>query len=181
MRPLITPILACLASSIGASASAVPVKPNASLGKAEAACRVKETGPALLITAIGLKDRKGLLRAELYPNNDDDFLQDDAILINAGKAFRRVDLPLTPTADPVLCMRVPSAGKYALSLLHDRDQNLKFGFTSDGIGFSGNHKLTRSKPRAGDVTVIASSGLTKVAIRMNYRNGLISFGPIVTK
>ncbi len=181
MRPLITSILACIAWSVGAAASATPVKPNASLGKVEAACRLNETGPALLITAIGLKDRKGLLRAELYPNNDDDFLQDDAILINAGKVFRRVDLPLTPATDPVLCMRVPSAGKYALSLLHDRDRNLKFGFTSDGIGFAGNKKLTRSKPRAADATVIAASGLTKVAVRMNYRNGLISFGPIATK
>jgi uncharacterized protein (DUF2141 family) len=160
---------------------ATPVKPNASLGKAEAACRTNETGPALLITAVGLKDRKGVLRAELYPNNDNDFLEDDAILINAGKTFRRVDLALTATNEPTLCMRVPAAGKYSLSLLHDRDRNLKFGFTSDGIGFSGNPKLARSKPKASSATVTASSALTRISIRMNYRNGLISFGPINNK
>jgi uncharacterized protein (DUF2141 family) len=160
---------------------ATPVKPNASLGKAEAACRANETGPALLITAVGLKDRKGVLRAELYPNNDNDFLEDDAILINAGKTFRRVDLALTATNEPTLCMRVPAAGKYSLSLLHDRDRNLKFGFTSDGIGFSGNPKLARSKPKASSATVTASSALTRISIRMNYRNGLISFGPINNK
>ena len=159
----------------------MPVKPNASLGKAEAACRANETGPALIITAIGLRDRKGILRAELYPNNDDDFLQDDAILVNAGKVFRRIDLPLTATNDPILCMRVPSPGKYAISLLHDRDRNLKFGFTSDGIGFAGNPKLGHSKPRSVDAAITASSGLTRAVIRMNYRNGLISFGPIATK
>ena len=160
---------------------AAPVQPDASLGKAEASCRTSESGPALLITAIGLKDRKGLLRAELYPNNDEDFLEDDAILINAGKTFRRVDLPLTASNDPTLCMRVPFAGKYSLSLLHDRDRNLKFGFTSDGIGFSNNPKLARSKPKASSATITASSGITRIAIRINYRNGLISFGPLKTK
>lgn len=164
-----------------ALSGAAPLKPSASLGKAEAACRANEIGPALLITAIGLKDRKGLLRAELYPNNDKDFLEDDAILVNAGKTFRRVDLMLTASNDPTLCMRVPSAGKYSLSLLHDRDRNLKFGFTSDGIGFSGNPKLARSKPKAASATITASSGVTRISIRMNYRNGLISFGPISSK
>jgi uncharacterized protein (DUF2141 family) len=160
---------------------AAPVRPSASLGKAEAVCRANETGPALLITAVGLKDRKGLLRAELYPNNDNDFLEDDAILINAGKTFRRVDLALTASNDPTLCMRVPAAGKYSLSLLHDRDRNLKFGFTSDGIGFSNNPKLARSKPKASSATITASSGVTRISILMNYRNGLISFGPIKSK
>jgi uncharacterized protein (DUF2141 family) len=160
---------------------AAPVKPNASLGKAEAACRANETGPALLITAVGLKDRKGLLRAELYPNNDNDFLEDDAVLVNAGKTFRRVDLALTASNDPTLCMRVPAAGKYTLSLLHDRDRNLKFGFTSDGIGFSNNPKLARSKPKAASAAITASSGITRITIRMNYRTGLISFGPLSAK
>ena len=160
---------------------AAPVKPNASLGKADAVCRPNETGPALIITVIGLKDRKGLLRAELYPNNDNDFLADDAILINAGKTFRRVDLALTGSNEPILCMRVPSAGKYSLSLLHDRDHNLKFSFQSDGIGFAGNPKLGWSKPKAAIATVNASSGVTRISVRMNYRNNLISFGPINSK
>ena len=160
---------------------AAPVKPRPTLGKAEAACRTNETGPALMITATGLKDREGLLRAELYPNNDSDFLSDDAVLVNAGKTFRRVDLALTASNDPTLCMRVPSAGKYTLSLLHDRDRNLKFGITSDGIGFSNNPKLARSKPKASSASITASSGITRISIRMNYRTGVISFGPLRSK
>ena len=175
MKLFVIPVIALVLSG------SAPVKPSASLGKAEAICRANEAGPALFITAVGLKDRKGLLRTELYPNNDNDFLEDDAILINAGKTFRRVDLTLTASNEPTLCMRVPSAGKYSLSLLHDRDHNLKFGFTSDGIGFSGNPKLARSKPKASSATVTASSGITRISIRMNYRNGLISFGPITKK
>lgn len=148
------------------------VKSSPSLGKAEAACRPNEPGPALLIYAKGLKDRKGLLRAELYPPNDKDFLSDDNILLNEGKTFRRVDLNVPNSGDPVLCMRVPSAGRYSLSLLHDRDRNLKFGVFSDGIGFSGNPKLTRSKPKAVSAMITAGAGITRINVTMNYLSGL---------
>jgi uncharacterized protein (DUF2141 family) len=169
---------ACAMTGALLCVGAAPVSPNPSLGKAEAACRPGETGPALLVTAIGLKDRMGLLRAELYPDNDNDFLQDDAILINQGKTFRRSDLTLTPTNTPTLCLRLPAPGRYALSLLHDRDGNLKFGVFSDGIGFPGNPKLSRSKPKAASALVVAGPGITRIAIRMNYLHGLFSFGPL---
>jgi len=159
---------------------AASVKPNPSLGKAEAACRVGEPGPALLITATGLKDHNGLLRAELYPDNDTDFLQDDAILINQGKTFRRVDLILSPTSGATLCMRVPGPGRYALSLLHDRDKNLKFGLFSDGIGFSGNPRLKRSKPPVSAAVITAGPGITRINITMNYLRGF-SFSPLDRK
>lgn len=165
-------ILLALSSSVAAV-----VKPDPSLGKAEAACRADEAGPALLITAVGLKDRSGLLRAELYPDNDADFLQDDAVLINQGKTFRRVDLKLSPLGGTMLCMRVPAPGHYALSLLHDRDSNLKFGLFSDGIGFSGNPKLRRSKPHVAAAAITAGQGLTRITITMNYLRGF-GFSPL---
>ena len=171
MRPFLLVLLAFPTPIVAA------VRPNSSLGKAEAACRADETGPALLITAVGLKDRNGLLRAELYPDNDSDFLQDDAILINQGKTFRRVDLKLSSLNEPTLCLRVPAAGHYALSLLHDRDSNLKFGLFSDGIGFSGNPKLGRSKPHASAAAFIAGPGLTRITITMNYLRGF-GFSPL---
>src|SRR3546814_17359774 len=90
--------------------AAGPVTPSPTLGKAEAACRPKETGPALIVHVVGLKDRKGLVRAEVYPANDADFLRDDAILINQGKTFRRVALALPPSGHITSFIRVPSAG-----------------------------------------------------------------------
>lgn len=157
--------------------AAKPVPSTPSLGKAEAACRANEAGPALLVTAAGLKDRKGLLRVELYPDNDADFLADDNVLINAGKTFRRTDLDLAPGITPTLCLRVPAPGRYALSLLHDRDRNLRFSIFGDGIGFSGNPKLRRSKPKVASALVVAGPGLTRVTITMNYLRGL-SFSPL---
>lgn len=170
-------LLAALLSLLPVAAHAQQ-ESNPNLGKAEGQCRPGEPGPAVLITAVGLKDRKGLLRAELYPDNDKDFLQDDNILINAGKTFRRVEISL-PASGPVqLCVRTPGPGAYTLSLLHDRDANLKFGLSSDGVGFPNNPRLGLSKPKAGAVRFMTGPGITPISIRMNYRKGLLSFGPL---
>ena len=150
--------------------ASVPSTPD--LGKAEGRCRPTEPGPALLVDVIGLKDRRGKLKLEVYPATDTDFLSDDNVLVEQGKTFRRVEAP-APAAGPVqLCVRVPHAGSYAVSLLHDRDMNRKFGWTVDGIGFASNPKLGFSKPRAREARVIAGPGLTRIPIVLNYRRGL---------
>lgn len=159
-----------------AAQATLPSTPN--LGKAEGRCRTPENGPSFLVSIEGLKDRRGLLKLEVYPDNDDDFLSDDNKLIATGKVFRRVEAP-TPASGPVqLCIRVPRAGRYAVSVLHDRDANHKFGLSSDGIGFAGNPKLGWSKPHADDASANARSGPTPITVVMNYRHGLLSFGPI---
>ena len=71
-----------------------------------------------------------------------------------------------------LCIRVPRADPYIVSLLHDRDGNRKFGWMVDGIGFAGNPKLGWSKPRAASAKVVAGEGLTHLSIVLNYRRGL---------
>lgn len=153
-----------------AAAAYLPSTPD--LGKAEGRCRPGETGPALLVTIAGLKDRDGQLKLEVYPSNNDDFLADDNVLIAAGKVFRRVEEPVPRTGDVVLCVRVPGPGAYSVSLLHDRDGNRKFGWTVDGIGFAGNPRIGWSKPKAAKARVIAGNGLTRLTIVMNYRHGL---------
>lgn len=142
------------------------------LGVAAGRCRSPETGPAFLVDVIGLKDRAGRLKLELYPANERDFLADDNILVMAGKPFARVDVA-TPADGPVqLCIRAPGAGRYALSLLHDRNSDRKFQLSSDGIGFSNNPKLGWSKPRAERVAVDVGDAPRRIGIVMNYRHGL---------
>jgi uncharacterized protein (DUF2141 family) len=174
MKPI---LLAALAVLLPVSARA-QVESTPNLGKAEGQCRANEAGPAVIITVVGLKDRRGLLRAELYPANDKDFLQDDNILINEGKTFRRVETPLPQAGAVQLCIRTPGPGPYTLSLLHDRDSNRKFGLSSDGVGFPGNPKLGLSKPKADMARFQGGPGLTAISIRLNYRRGLFSFGPL---
>ncbi len=170
-------VIAAFAALLPAAASA-QVESNPNLGKAEGQCRAGETGPAVIVTVVGLKDRKGQLRAELYPDNDEDFLEDDNILINAGKTFRRVETSLPQSGVVTLCIRTPGPGPYTMSLLHDRDANRKFGLSSDGVGFPGNPKLGLSKPKAAAARFQTGNGLTMISIRLNYRKGLLSFGPL---
>ncbi len=161
-----------LAGLVLSETAAAPVASGPSLGKAEGQCRANEAGPAFMVTVAGLKDRQGQLKLEVYPSTDADFLADDNVLINQGKTFRRVEQALPAIGNPVLCIRVPGAGPYSVSLLHDRDMNRKFGWTVDGIGFSGNPRLGWSKPRAAAARANAGPGLTSITIVMNYRRGL---------
>ncbi len=151
---------------------AAGIQSTPDLGTAEGRCRPNELGPSFLVTVVGLKDRTGKLKLEVYPANNADFLEDDNVLLSAGKTFRRVEQPV-PASEPVqLCVRVPSAGSYAVSLLHDRDSNRKFSWRVDGIGFAGNPKLGWSKPAAADASAIARAVPTRIEIVMNYRRGL---------
>jgi uncharacterized protein (DUF2141 family) len=148
-------------------AATIPSTPD--LGTAEGRCRANEPGSSFLVE--GLKDRTGKLKLEVYPARDPDFLADDNILVSAGKTFRRVEQPI-PASGPVqLCVRVPSAGSYAVSLLHDRDSNRKFSWRVDGLGFAGNPRLGWGKPAAADASAIARTGPTRIEIVMNYRRG----------
>ncbi|MEJ2411010.1 MAG: DUF2141 domain-containing protein [Novosphingobium sp.] len=152
------------------AAALMPSTPD--LGKAEAQCRPDEKGPAFMVTVDGLKDRKGNLKLEVYPDNNEDFLEDDNILLSAGKTFRRVEVPVPASGTPVLCVRLPAPGTYAVSLLHDRNKDRKFNWTIDGIGFAGNPRLGWGKPKARKASATAGPGLTPITIILNYRRGL---------
>ena len=174
-------MLKCFASLILLFPSlAIATQTGPELGKAEGRCRSNEPGPAFLVTVEGLRDRKGLLKLEVYPSNDKDFLADDNVLIDQGKTFRRVEVPVPLAGSVQLCIRIPGAGQYSLSLLHDRnsDHRFQYGFDEDGIGFSANPRLHLAQPKSAATRVSAGNGLTAINIVINYRRGLLSFGPI---
>lgn len=169
--PIVTTLIAPAAALGG-----LPVPPKAERGKAGATCRPGESGPAARVTLTGLKDRRGRIKLELYPANDADFLAPDRALIAAGKAFRRIEQPVPTGSTATLCIRAPRPGRYALSVLHDRDGDGKFGFLRDGVGFPNNPRLKRAKPKAASVA-LDIDGVASTTIVMNYRKGL-AFGPI---
>jgi uncharacterized protein (DUF2141 family) len=164
--------------SLFAPALAMATASSPELGKAEAKCRPNEHGPALMVNVVGLKDRRGTLKLEVYPSNDTDFLADDNVLIDQGKTFRRVETAVPASGQALICVRVPGAGAYSVTVLHDRDGNRKFSLSDDGLGFAGNPKLHRAKPKAAETRVIAGSGLTSTTIVMNYLHGFFAFGPL---
>ena len=149
------------------------LKSTPDLGKAEGRCRPGESGPALLVEAVGMKDRTGNMKLEVYPSNEKDFLADDNIQVAAGKTFRRVEVPVPQSGAVVLCVRIPGPGTYAVSVLHDRNTDRRFNWKIDGIGFSGNPKLGWSKPNYRKSSVsVSSGGVSRIAVTMNYKNGL---------
>ncbi len=164
------------AAAAAAAVKTIPSTPD--LGTAEGRCRPNEPGPAFMINLAGLKDRQGRVKVELYPNNDEDFLQDDNKLVAAGKTFRRVEMNVPASGPVVLCIRAPGPGTYTMSLLHDRDANRKFGLSTDGVGFPNDPKLGWSKPAARSAAANVGSGLSRITVTMQYRRGLFSFGPL---
>jgi uncharacterized protein (DUF2141 family) len=161
------------ALSIGGPAMAQP----GILGPEAAAC-APGGGPAIQANILGLKDRTGELKLELYPDNEQDFLKDDRDLLKAGKLFRRVRVP-TPASGPIsLCMRVPRPGRYALLFTHNRDGKNKFSFWSDGAGFPSNLKLGRSRPKVTQAEIAVGEGVAVTTIRAQYLRGLGGFSPI---
>ncbi len=148
------------------------------LGTDAARCRPHEPGPAILVTVDGLKDRAGNLRAEVYPAIEGEFLADDNVLVAQGKTFRRAVIPVPPSGPAQLCLRVPAAGTYALSVVHARSGGHGFSLLHDGIGFGSNPRLGHSKPAADQARVVAHAGITPTTVVMNYRSGLFSFAPL---
>ena len=174
---------ALIAGRVGAGALAIacaqvaaPAALTQAIGPDAAACA--GGGPAIQATIVGLKDRRGTLKLELYPANDQDFLADDTVLTAAGKTFRRVSVATPASGNPVICIRVPRAGRYALFFGHDRDGKPKFNFWSDGAGFPSNRRLGRSRPNLNEALIDAGPGVTNTVIRAQYLRGLGGFGPL---
>lgn len=141
------------------------------LGVAAGMCHSDQQESHVLVEAVGLKDRSGRLKLELYPANNRDFLADDNVLVSAGKSFARVEVPVPASGQIVLCIRAPAPGRYALVLMHDRNANRRFDFRTDGIGFPGNPKLGWSKPSANAASLTIGPDEGVVRIVMNYLNG----------
>ena len=160
------------ANGIGVLLALLAAPLQAELGLAEGTCRAHEDRPSLIVAVEGLKDRTGHLILEAYPANDGDFLAPDTELVAAAKTFRRVDVSAAKSGSMTMCIRVPTAGTYAVSLLHDRDGNRRFNWQVDGVGFAGNPKLGWKKPKAASAQATAGSRPTPITIVLNYRQGL---------
>lgn len=156
-----------LAMAFSASAQA------AILGPAAATCE-KADGPAVLVHVEGLKSRSGTIRVQSYGGAPSTYF-------DKGAYLRRIDVNI-PAAGPVeVCVPVPAAGVYAISVRHDVDGSGKTGM-SDGGGMSGNPRMSlmdvvakrKPDPKTVQVTV---KGLTPIQVVMNYVQGF-SFKPL---
>jgi uncharacterized protein (DUF2141 family) len=168
-------VMALLALSIAAPAAA---RPAPAAAQDVGSCNVPGPGAQIHVSVVGLKDRTGRLKLELYPANDGDFLKDDRDLRKEGKVFRRV-WAQTPQAGAVnLCILAPGPGRWAVLLTHDRDGKNKFNFWQDGAGFISTEHLGRSRPSVNQAIINVGPGGTNVTIRLQYLRGLGGFSPL---
>lgn len=127
------------------------------------------TGPVsdtwLIVTAIGLRDSKGLLAITLYEDIPSKFLAHHGSLY-----VGRVQAVAGSTR---ACIFVPRPGVYALALYHDENANQKFdrttiGFPAEGYGFSNNPPTLVGLPSFRSVRLnIPRTGLA-TTVQMKY-------------
>ena len=169
MSKLKLPLLASLI------AVAAPLAPAGAVVLGPHAEDCNGSKPAMLVRVQGLKSRTGIIRVQSYGG-------DPANYFERHTYIERVEVR-TPQAGPVeVCMPVPHAGLYAVSVRHDANGNGDVDIGSDGGGFSGNPNLSlfdamfKRKPSPAQVQ-IKVNGLTNVPITLNYVHGA-SVGPI---
>lgn len=154
---------------LGLALAIAPAAAQSVLGEDAAACRTGSTVPAALVRVHGFKDGVGELRVQLYSDVPDDFLA-------SGKKLRRIVVPVPRPAVPGdemdVCIQLPSSGRFALAVLHDRDGDHKLSIWRDGVGFSNNPKIGLGRPDIAQVLFDARPGVLSVNVVLNYRSGL---------
>lgn len=95
------------------------------------------------VTVEGVKKSQGLMTAELFRNDPENFLK------KAGREFRVRFAARAPSTQ--FCVVAPSSGKYAIAVYHDENANLKFdkgafGLPVEPYGVSGNPKIRLGPP-----------------------------------
>lgn len=155
--------------------AAAPLAPAGAVVLGPHADECTEGKPAMLVRIEGLKSRTGLIRVQSYGG-------DPARYFDKGTYLERVQVHVPPIGPVEVCMPVPKAGNYAVSVKHDANGNGSTDIGSDGGGFSGNPNLSlldivfKRKPSPVQVEVHVA-GLTTVPVRLNYVHGT-SVGPV---
>jgi uncharacterized protein (DUF2141 family) len=167
MSKLLVPVVAAalcagVAVAPGAAAAAI-VGPHA------AECAAGSGKPAMLVRVLGLKARTGLVRVQSYGG-------DPGHYFDKGSYLERVEVPATTSGPIEVCMPVPRAGTYAVSIRHDVNGSGKSEM-SDGGGFSGNPEVSlmdvifKRRPSPAQVEVKVTGGVTRVPVVLNYIQG----------
>ncbi len=127
------------------------------------------SGPAMLVTITGLKDRSGTIRVRSFGGSPSTYF-------DKKRYLRRTEIP-TPQGGTVrVCMPVTASGWYAIDVRHDTNGNGKTD-RADGGGASGNPKISLlnvmlgNKPAAEKVRVWVGQGVTTVPVTVMYLKG----------
>lgn len=133
------------------------------IGNAYAArCDADSDQPAINLRVHKFKDRKGNIRAQLYNDKPEDFLE-------KGKKLLRIELKVPEGDAPVeICVPLQEPGVYALFLLHDRNENGKANVFSEGFGISNNPKMKLRRPRHDEAAFEIGNEVLDMDVDLQY-------------
>ncbi len=135
-------------------------------------CGPGASGPAVHVEVSGFKASTGRIRVQAYPATKASWLE-------KGAWINRIDASVAPRGGKMsFCVPVPEAGAYGIAVRHDVDGSGKSGW-NDGGGFSNNPTLSllSLKPSVGKTAIRVGSGVTRIQVVLNYRQGM-SIKPI---
>ncbi|MBI1181783.1 MAG: DUF2141 domain-containing protein [Alphaproteobacteria bacterium] len=132
-------------------------------GKPLGYCNPANDQPEIRVTIPNLRNSRGNLRISLYGPDADQWVG------TKGGKLIRFDVP-AQKGEMKICMPLPyGRGIYAVGLYHDENANEKYGFTSEGYGFSNNAKAGLfGPPPHKDAAFSAGQLENDLEIRLRY-------------
>lgn len=133
---------------------------------ARSATSLPASGASTLVVHVhGIHNSNGVIRLLVF--NGQDGWPDVR-----DKSFRHASLPANGSAVTFTLANVPS-GTYAISVLHDENENHKldrdfFGRPKEGIGFGNNPKIGFTKPGWKDSSVQVSGTGEETTVDLRY-------------
>lgn len=163
------PILIVAALAVCAAAPAVGGQGGRGILGPDAARCVSGSGPAILVSVVGLRNRAGTLRLRTFGGAPSTWF-------DKRKWLSRIELPTPPSGPIHVCLPVAAPGVYAIDLRHDINGN---GDTdrSDGGGASGNPRVTLldflfgRKPSPKITAVRVGQSVTEITVTAMYLSG----------
>jgi len=124
-------------------------------------------GPAVQVEISGLKSAEGNLFVRTYRARKSEWLK-------SKRYLTRVDtVPSRGTMS--VCVPIPAAGAYAMTVQHDINGNRKKDLSADGAGMSNNPEIKTflgipRLPKVATTTFQAGTGITPISILVRYRD-----------
>jgi uncharacterized protein (DUF2141 family) len=115
------------------------------------------------VTVTNVKKSVGLITAELYRNDPDNFL------LNEGREVKLRFAAVSPAT--TFCLHAQDPAPYALAVYHDRNANMKidkgaFGIPVEPYGVSNNPPMRFAAPRLEDSLFAVAEAGTSVEIAL---------------
>ena len=162
MMPIALRAVAALLALAGLLASG-PVHAQYRQKIANDPARCRGNGPAVSVSLSGIKSGAGTMRVQLYRATAQDWLAD-------GRWIYRIEAPAR-AGSMSFCMPVPQAGRYAIAVRHDVNDNDDTDLTVDGGGMSNNPGINifnLGKPSISKTAFDVGNEVKAIAIRVRY-------------